>query len=72
MNPDVNGIYVSRTSLDAAFDGTGRQVRPLMARLTGRVQGLETLLNRCGWQMAGDGPSGLYVLKAEKHQLTES
>ncbi|MBD8109455.1 DUF2913 family protein, partial [Erwinia persicina] len=41
LNPDVNGIYVSRTSLDAAFDDNGWQVSPLMARLTGRVKGLE-------------------------------
>lgn len=72
LNPDVNGIYVSRASLDAAFDDDGRQVSPLMARLTGRVKGLETLFNRCGWQMTGDGPSGLYALTAEKHHLTET
>lgn len=72
LNPDVNGIYVSRTSLDAAFDDNGWQVSPLMARLTGRVKGLEMLFNRCGWQMTGEGQSGLYALTAEKHQLTES
>ncbi|RNA72304.1 DUF2913 family protein [[Curtobacterium] plantarum] len=66
LNAGVNGIYLSRSSLDAAFDDGGQQVAPVMARLTGRVQGLETLLNRCGWQMAIDGPSGLYVLTAEK------
>lgn len=72
LNPDVNGIYVSRTSLDAVFDDNGWQVSPLMARLTGRVKGLETLFNRCGWLMTGEGPSGLYALTAEKHQLTEA
>lgn len=41
-----------------------------MARLTGRMQGLETLLNRCGWQMVVDGPSGLYELTAEKAEET--
>ncbi|PAW33590.1 hypothetical protein CIL06_21435 [Pantoea vagans] len=66
LNAGVNGIYLSRTSLDAAFDDDGQQVTPVMARLTGRVQGLETLLNRCGWQIAIDGPSGLYELTAEK------
>lgn len=66
LNAAVNGIYLSRSSLDAAFDDDGQQVAPVMARLTGRVQGLETLLNRCGWQMAIDGPSGFYVLTAEK------
>ncbi|MHA7598090.1 DUF2913 family protein (plasmid) [Pantoea sp. XAF26B01_ASV70] len=70
LNTGVNGIYLSRSSLDAAFDDDGQQVAPVMARLTGSVQGLETLLNRCGWQMAIDGHSGLYVLTAEKYELT--
>lgn len=70
LNAGVNGIYLSRTSLDAAFDDDGQQVTPVMARLTGRVQGLETVLNRCGWQMAVDGPSGLYELTAEKAEET--
>jgi len=70
LNAGVNGVYLSRTSLDAAFDNDGQQVTPVMARLTGRVQGLETLLNRCGWQMAVDGPSGLYELTAEKGEET--
>ncbi len=72
LSAGVNGIYVSRTSLDAAFDDNGWQVSPLIARLTGRVKGLETLFNRCGWQMTSEGPSGLYALRAEKHQLTEA
>ncbi|MBT8500002.1 hypothetical protein DH20_11205 [Pantoea agglomerans] len=65
LNAGVNGIYLSRSSLDAAFDDDGQQVAPVMVRLTGRVQGLETLLNRCGWQIAIDGPSRLYLLTAK-------
>lgn len=65
LNAGVNGIYLSRSSLDAAFDDDGQQVAPVRMRLTGRVQGLETLLNRCGWQIAIDGPSGLYLLTAK-------
>lgn len=65
LNAGVNGIYLSRSSLDAAFDDDGQQVAPVRVRLTGRVQGLETLLNRCGWQIAIDGPSGLYLLTAK-------
>ena len=65
----LNGIYLSRSSLDAAFDDGGQQVAPVMARLTVRVQGLETLLNRCEWQIAINGPSGLYGLTAEKYEL---
>ncbi|MEN4559799.1 DUF2913 family protein [Pantoea agglomerans] len=70
LNAGVNGIYLSRTSLDAAFDDDGQQLKPVRARLTGRIQGLETLLNRCGWQMAVNGPSGLYELTAEKTDET--
>lgn len=50
LNAGVNGIYLSRTNLDAAFDDDGRQVNPLLARITGRVDGMTALLNRCGWQ----------------------
>jgi hypothetical protein len=37
--------------LDAAFDDEGKQIMPLIARVTGNVAGLEKLLNRCGWQL---------------------
>lgn len=40
----VNGIYLSRTNLDGAFDDSGRQVNRLMARLTGNVPGVIKLL----------------------------
>lgn len=66
LNAAVNGIYMSRPSLDAAFDDNGQQLTPVMARMTGLVQGLERLLNRCGWQMAVSGASGLHELTAEK------
>ncbi|HGM6668211.1 TPA: DUF2913 family protein [Serratia marcescens] len=50
LNAGVNGIYLSRTNLDAAFDDDGRQINPLLARLTGNVGGVVKLFNRCGWQ----------------------
>ncbi|HED1713894.1 TPA: DUF2913 family protein [Klebsiella variicola subsp. variicola] len=50
LNPRVNGIYLSRTNIDAAFDNNGQQINPLSARLTGKVEGVATLLNSCGWQ----------------------
>lgn len=37
LNAGVNGIYLSRTNLDAAFDDDGRQINPLLTRLTGNV-----------------------------------
>lgn len=50
LNAGVNGIYLSRTNLDAAFDDNGQQVKPLIARLTGNVAGVEKLFDRCGWK----------------------
>ncbi len=73
LSAGVNGIYLSRASLDVAFDDKGRQINPLMVRLTGNVAGVIKLFNRCGWQaepeneaslphqyslMAGQGVSG--------------
>jgi hypothetical protein len=51
LNPAVNSICLSRSSLDAAFDDEGRQVTPLMARASGAVAGLKQLFIRCGWQI---------------------
>lgn len=50
LNPRVNGVYLSQTNIDAAFDNNGQQINPLSARLTGKVEGVATLLNSCGWQ----------------------
>lgn len=54
MNAGVDSIYVSRTSLDVAFDENGGQTTLLTVRLTGNIAGLMKLLNRCGWQAAPD------------------
>lgn len=51
MNASVNAIYLSRSSLDTAFADDGKQLTPLMARVTGSVAGLEKQLNRCGWEV---------------------
>lgn len=39
LSAGVNGIYLSRANLDAAFDDNGRQINPLTASLTGNVVG---------------------------------
>ncbi|EKA6272968.1 DUF2913 family protein [Salmonella enterica] len=56
LSVGVNGIYLSRANLDAAFDDNGRQINPLMARLTGSIAGMMNVFERCGWQAepAGD------------------
>ena len=50
LSNSVNGIYLSRTSLDVGFDENGRQINPLTAHLTGNVDGVAALLNERGWQ----------------------
>jgi hypothetical protein len=55
LNAGVNGIYLSRTHLDAAFDDNGRQINPLLTRLTGNVADLMPLFSRCGWLAAPEG-----------------
>jgi hypothetical protein len=63
LNDNVNCIYLLRSSLDQAFDKDGRQISPLMMKLTGRVDGFLTLLERCGWSAQADGSqSALYRL----------
>ncbi len=59
LSAGVNGIYLSRTNLDIAFDDNGRQINPLMARLTGNVAGVMKLFNRCGWQAEPDSGASL-------------
>jgi len=59
LNTGVNGIYLSRTNLDVAFDDDGRQTNPLIARMTGNVAGLTKLFNRCGWQAEPESGASL-------------
>ena len=64
LNTGVNGIYLSRTNLDTAFDDNGRQINPLIARMTENVAGLTKLFNRCGWQAVPEEDASL------PHQFT--
>ena len=50
LHAEDNAIHLSWSNLDVAFDDDGWQIRPLMARLSGHVNDVEGLLNRCGWQ----------------------
>ncbi|ENO7970120.1 DUF2913 family protein [Salmonella enterica] len=56
LSAGVNGIYLSQANLDSAFNDNGRQINPLMARLTGSIAGMMKVFERCGWQAepAGD------------------
>lgn len=46
----INGIYLSRTSLDVAFDDNGQQVNALTGSPPEIVAGMMTLFNRYGGQ----------------------
>lgn len=59
LNASVNGIYLSRSSLDAAFDDDGLQINPLIALLTGNVPGLVKLFIRSDWQVLPDDDASL-------------
>lgn len=59
LNDTVNGIYLLHSNLDAAFDNDGRQINPLMARMTGNVAGVMKLFLRCGWQAELKGDDSL-------------
>lgn len=50
LSAGVNGVYLSRSNLDVAFDDNGRQVNPLIAQLTGNVADVVKLFNRCALQ----------------------
>ena len=62
LNASVNGIYLSRSSLDAAFDDDGRQINPVLVRLTGNVPGLVTLFIRSDWLVQPEGDASLTYL----------
>ncbi|MGE0968625.1 DUF2913 family protein (plasmid) [Klebsiella sp. WOUb02] len=66
LSEAVNGVYLSRTNLDAAFDEDGNQTGPLMARITGRSEGMVELLTTFGWQaeVEGEALSRQYRLTA--------
>ena len=51
LNPAVNMVLLSESSLTAAFGDRGNQQhQPLYAKITGSVDGMQALLSRCGWK----------------------
>lgn len=65
----IRALDLSRANLDVAFDDSGRQINPLIARQSGNVAGVMTLLERCGWQAEPERDvfeCRLYSLKAQQ------
>lgn len=48
-NTAADAIYLSRNALDVSFNEDGKQIAPLLVRLTGNTARLEKILNRYGW-----------------------
>lgn len=46
----VNRICLLKSALDVGFNDDGTQVLPVPARISGRVEGLNALLESCGWK----------------------
>ncbi|CAI2534013.1 Protein of uncharacterised function (DUF2913) [Serratia ficaria] len=55
LSEAVNAVYLLKTNLDAAFDEQGMQTGPLMARITGRSEGMVALMATFDWQAVADG-----------------
>lgn len=64
LNPEINGIYVLKSSLDAAFDDAGRQAFPVRVRITGSVPGFQVLLQSYSWTEIAE-ESDRYLLTVE-------
>ncbi|WP_414476794.1 DUF2913 family protein, partial [Klebsiella pneumoniae] len=50
LDPELNGIYLLKASLNTGFDGEGNQTGPLKVKITGNVAGLMIFLDTCDWQ----------------------
>lgn len=74
LNPVINCLYLSKSSLDAAFGEDGRQEDELLARITGNIAGLSTLLLRFGWKVVPTETAGtdfLFHFRAETNCTLE-
>lgn len=74
MNTAVNAVFLSESSLELAFaDDGNQQVQPLFAKITGNIDGMVQLLNRCGWtaeQVKDAGMPELFQLNVVSQSLT--
>ena len=59
----VNSVCLLKSALDIGFSNDGTQVLPVPARIGGRVEGLNALLERCGWEAVSNDDDWLLVVK---------
>jgi hypothetical protein len=65
LNPDANGVYVLKSSLDAAFDDSGKLRAPVRVRITGSVPGFQALLESCGWKTVPENGDQFFLITRE-------
>lgn len=51
LNPAISAILLAKSALHQAFDETGKQTQPLYTRITGGIEGITALFQRCGWRI---------------------
>lgn len=65
LSVSVNRICLLKSALDMGFNDEGTQIMPVPARISGRVDGLNTLLRSCGWEaVSHDDGWKLVVIRA--------
>lgn len=72
LNPEINGVYVLKSSLDAAFDDNGKLRAPVRVRITGSVSGFQALLESCGWETAQESGDQFFLSTLEPRSPTMS
>ncbi|MNN02401.1 hypothetical protein D3C81_1150600 [compost metagenome] len=72
MNPEVNGVYVLKSSLDAAFNEAGKQCAPVRVRITGNVSGFQALLESSGWRTEQEDADQYFLNTREPYSLSPS
>lgn len=59
----VNSVCLLKSALDIGFSDDGTQVLPVPARIGGRFEGLNALLERCGWEAVSNDDDWLLIVK---------
>lgn len=72
LNPEVNGIYVLKSSLDTAFNEAGKQCAPVRVRITGNVSGFQALLESSGWRTEQEDADQYFLNTREPSSLSPS
>ncbi|EBQ8600499.1 DUF2913 family protein [Salmonella enterica] len=64
INPDVCAVYIPQSALEKAFSDEGKQISPVLVRITGNAAAFGVLLASCGWQVQPSEEPGVLFLMA--------